>query len=324
MMADSEKMSRLRKIAITQKIEESERQLIVGETTQGKSALVEGRFVSHRIGNEVTIHGCQSTELQNSNVVSMAPASVIITILLNGELEFAYDDLEFYLQPNSVDRITIVNLTRPANFRRRITKGNHVTKLNIMMSNQWMLSRTNGQCKVSQFIRGHKNSIQLPLTNEFSRLVNQALDLHKADSFNEKIALESLAIQLIETAFSYLEEAEIEQPNTTEKTTNITSVEDLICYIEANLSEPLSINELATKFAMSSSNMQRKFKQQVGITLNGYIRKRRLEVAKQHLERGLVSVTEAAYEAGYNHPANFTNAFKKAYGVSPLAVTNAN
>ncbi|KOO15769.1 AraC family transcriptional regulator [Vibrio xuii] len=324
MMADSENISRLRKIAITQKIEESERQLIVGETTQGKSALVEGRFLSHRIGNEVTIHGCQSNELQNSNVVSMAPASVIITILVDGELEFAYDDLEFYLQPNSLDRITIVNLTRPANFRRRITKGNHVTKLNIMMSNQWMLSRTNGQCKVSQFIRGHKNSIQLPLTNEFSRLVNQALNLHKTDSFNEKIALESLAIQVIETAFSYLEDTEIEPPSTTEKTTNITSVEDLICYIEANLSEPLSIRELAIKFAMSSSNMQRKFKQQVGITLNGYIRKRRLEVAKQHLERGLVSVTEAAYEAGYNHPANFTNAFKKAYGVSPLAITNAN
>lgn len=53
---------------------------------------------------------------------------------------------------------------------------------------------------------------------------------------------------------------------------------------------------------------------------DGYIRHRRLNIARQHLERGLVSITEAAYEAGYQHPSNFTNAFKKAFGVPPHAL----
>ncbi|MFM2586952.1 helix-turn-helix transcriptional regulator [Vibrio sp. TBV020] len=320
MAADSDNASRLRKIALTTKIEESERQLIVGETKRGHSALVEGKFVSHRIGKEVSIHGCQSIELQNSHVVSMAPASVIITILIQGELEFGYDDLEFQLKSDSVNRITIVNLTQPASFRRKITKGNKVTKLNLMMSNDWVKSRTNGRCKVSQFIASHKNSIQLPLCDDFTTMVDRVLELHKADTFSEKLALESLAFQFIEASLSQLEVTNIASSNINDTSISTTSVEEIICYIESNLSQPLSIEDLANKFAMSSSNIQRKFKQEVGLTLNGYIRKRRLEIAKQHLERGLVSVTEAAYEAGYNHPANFTNAFKKAYGVPPLSV----
>ena len=44
---------------------------------------------------------------------------------------------------------------------------------------------------------------------------------------------------------------------------------------------------------MSASNLQRKFKQELGLTVNSYIRYRRLEIAKYHLEQGLMSVTEA-------------------------------
>ena len=71
---------------------------------------------------------------------------------------------------------------------------------------------------------------------------------------------------------------------------------------------------------MSISNLQRHFKQSYNLTINGYIRHRRLNIARQHLERGLVSITEAAYETGYQHPSNFTNAFKKAFGVPPHAL----
>lgn len=324
MTTDTLSSPRLKKVAITQRIEESERQLIVGETRQGRSALVEGKFISHRIGNDISIHGCDGLELQDSHVVSMAPASIIMTILINGELEFAYDDLEFHIGPNSLNRITLVNLAQPSSFRRKISKDNNVFKLNIMMNNQWVMSRISGDCTVSQFVAQHKNSLQLPLSDEFNNLVAQAFKLHKVETFLEKVALESIAMQIIELAFSHLESSEIESPKETQQSMNITSIEELICYIEANLSESLSIAELANRFAMSSSNLQRKFKQQVGLTINGYIRKRRLEVAKQHLEKGLVTITEAAYEAGYNHPANFTNAFKKEYGVPPFTISSAN
>ena len=91
----------------------------------------------------------------------------------------------------------------------------------------------------------------------------------------------------------------------------------MLGYIENNLSQPLCLEKIAQKFSMSISNLQRKFKQELGLTVKNYIRYRRLEIAKYHLEQGLISVTEASYEAGYHHPANFTHAFKKTFGHPP-------
>ena len=115
--------------------------------------------------------------------------------------------------------------------------------------------------------------------------------------------------------------------NTDEITTSKgfdTKIEDIISYIEINLDQPLSLESIASKFSMSISNLQRRFKQSYNLTINGYIRYRRLDIARQHLERGLVSITEAAYEAGYQHPSNFTSAFKKAFGVPPQDIYKLN
>lgn len=95
-------------------------------------------------------------------------------------------------------------------------------------------------------------------------------------------------------------------------------MENIVSYIETHLEQELSLEHIAEVFSMSVSNLQRRFKQSLNMTVNGYIRYRRLEIARVHLERGLVSITEAAYEAGYHHPSNFTNAFKKCSVCRPM------
>ncbi|NOI82016.1 helix-turn-helix transcriptional regulator [Vibrio tubiashii] len=315
---------RLRKVAITQKVEESEKQLIVGETKHGQAPLVEGQFLSYNVAQRVNMHGCRSLELQDSNVVSMAPSSVIITVLLEGKLRFSYDDLEFKLDSSQCGKVTLVNLNQPTNFRRQITKNNCVTKLNIMMNHDWIKARTDGNCQVSQFIASHKNFLQFDVTPEIESLVTSAISLYQASSFEEKIALESIGFQLMESVFGKLATESFNSKETDKSAGVPSSVEDIICYIESHLGDPLSVDLVAEHFSMSSSNLQRKFKQQLGVTVSGFIRRRRLDVAKQHLERGLVTITEAAYEAGYNHPANFTNAFKKEYGIPPISIATQN
>ncbi|MGF1695283.1 AraC family transcriptional regulator [Vibrio lamellibrachiae] len=327
-----------RKIALTEKIEDTEKQIIVSRGDKKSASLVEGKFVSYSFNNGFTVHGGNSHELVNSNIISTAPKSLIVTILLEGQLEFAYDNLSFNLDtddnPNSNSNSNsnsnehkgiaiLVNLKKPANFRRSINQGNHVVKINLMMEPKWLREHLGKECDISSFLQQHKSHLKISVTNEMASLTKQILASETPTTFIEKIQLESLSYSLLVDLLQQLSpqlKAQQEMPPSFETEHHIKTdnkVEDMISFIESQLDHPLSLEQIAIRFSMSVSNLQRKFKQQFGLTVNSYIRYRRLEIAKQHLEQGLVSVTEAAYEAGYHHPANFTNAFKKTFGCTP-------
>nr|WP_255526785.1 AraC family transcriptional regulator [Photobacterium sp. BZF1] len=96
----------------------------------------------------------------------------------------------------------------------------------------------------------------------------------------------------------------------------------IIEFIERNLKQPVALSEIAQHVCMSISSLQRHFKVEMGETVQQYIRKRRLEIAKIQIEKGLMSISEAAYSYGYKHPSNFSLAFKKEFGISPIELVN--
>jgi AraC-like DNA-binding protein len=52
-------------------------------------------------------------------------------------------------------------------------------------------------------------------------------------------------------------------------------------------------------------------------TVVEFLRLRKLERARHALESGEISIGEAAFLAGYATPANFTTAFRRAFGIPP-------
>jgi AraC-like DNA-binding protein len=63
--------------------------------------------------------------------------------------------------------------------------------------------------------------------------------------------------------------------------------------------------------------MQGAFKAVYGRTIADYSRELRLQRAREAIERNGASVAQAAYDAGYSNPANFSTAFKRLFGLSP-------
>jgi AraC-like DNA-binding protein len=84
--------------------------------------------------------------------------------------------------------------------------------------------------------------------------------------------------------------------------------------------EEITLEAVARHAGMSESAIQRLFRAAHGMSVFEYARAQRLEQARQQLEQCKVSVTEAAFMAGYSSPANFATAFKRQYGVSPREV----
>jgi transcriptional regulator GlxA family with amidase domain len=98
--------------------------------------------------------------------------------------------------------------------------------------------------------------------------------------------------------------------------------DELICqaqsYIEENLSEKISFEELASKLAISRRNFDRRFIKAVGNTPVEYLQRVKVEVAKKTLEKGRKNIFEVMNEVGYSDDKAFREVFKRITGLSPL------
>ena len=89
-------------------------------------------------------------------------------------------------------------------------------------------------------------------------------------------------------------------------------------YIEENLSEKISFEELASKLAISRRNFDRRFIKATGNTPVEYLQRVKVEVAKSTLESGRKNIFEVMNEVGYSDDKAFREVFKKITGLSPL------
>ena len=87
-------------------------------------------------------------------------------------------------------------------------------------------------------------------------------------------------------------------------------------YINRNLSENLSIDQLANRFFFSKYHMMRKFKNETGYTIHNYITSKRLLMARSLISQGM-PVMKAAQASGFHDYTTFVRAYKKQFGKAP-------
>jgi AraC family transcriptional regulator len=94
-----------------------------------------------------------------------------------------------------------------------------------------------------------------------------------------------------------------------------------IDYIWAHAVENLDLGKIAKEACLSKYHFHRIFHNQMGETVNEFVRRQRLEFAffKLGVEENK-SITEIALECGFSSSQNFTKAFKKHFDVSPKFV----
>lgn len=97
------------------------------------------------------------------------------------------------------------------------------------------------------------------------------------------------------------------------------TIKEVQSYIEENFESKISVEELATKFAISNRNFIRRFKKATQNTPFEYIQRVKIEVAKKSFESSTLNITQVMYNVGYNDDKAFRKTFKKYTGLSPLA-----
>jgi AraC family transcriptional regulator len=88
-------------------------------------------------------------------------------------------------------------------------------------------------------------------------------------------------------------------------------------YIEDNLSQNISLVEIARQIDMSQHYFCRSFKQSIGITPHQYLIQQRVERAKQLLTRSKLTILDITDECGFANPSHFAKYFRQHTGISP-------
>ena len=93
-------------------------------------------------------------------------------------------------------------------------------------------------------------------------------------------------------------------------------IEQIIRYIEDNLTYDLSYKAVAKIFFISEKSLYKFFKKETGFTLSNYVTERRIIRAQAILSSGRTA-KEAAHEAGFSDYSVFYRNFSKKVGVPP-------
>ncbi|MEX2347583.1 MAG: helix-turn-helix domain-containing protein [Balneolaceae bacterium] len=93
-------------------------------------------------------------------------------------------------------------------------------------------------------------------------------------------------------------------------------------YIESNVHNKISIRQLASRFAVSRRQFDRRFIEATGNTPFEYLQRVKVEAAKKLLEAGRKTVMEIMFEVGYSDASAFRRVFKEITSLSPVEYRN--
>lgn len=163
------------------------------------------------------------------------------------------------------------------------------------------------QQKYSFVLRPRSEDLSLQL------LVN-ALDRAVHDpGFGQALLCQSLFLQLMIAINRKVLAGQLEYVSDSVCDQKIVAV---LQYLNLHLTEPISIDFLASQFYISKFHLMRKFKEATGYTIHNYLTEKRLLLAREQILAG-APVMDACYGCGFQDYSTFSRAYKKQFDCSP-------
>ncbi|MCG7392849.1 AraC family transcriptional regulator [Microvirga sp. ACRRW] len=282
-----------------------------------------------RFRSGLTMHCSNTLEVRNLTTQVVQEAGLSCFLFLQGDVEMrlgarsfrlgAFNDAHGAPSPNGI----IVNCAKPDLLTRISEKGRHIRKLVITVPADWCEtespSRSVDDQALRRFCGTHLASASWKPSPRAVSLAEQILRSSNYNDILQRLMIESRSLEIAGEAFASLAaEAGLQQQAL--RTREYERIRAIAEQLSTGGSLPGSIEEIARDAGMSSSSLQRHFRAAYGVSVFEFIRNAKLDEARRLLMRDGVSVSEAAYRAGYSSAANFATAFKRRFGLSPKHV----
>jgi len=93
-------------------------------------------------------------------------------------------------------------------------------------------------------------------------------------------------------------------------------------YIEKNVQEKISVDDLTEIVSVGRRSFERRFKLATNNTVLEYIQRIKVEAAKRSFESSRKNITEVMFDVGYTDTKAFRTIFKKITGLTPIEYRN--
>lgn len=239
-----------------------------------------------------------------------------IIIFISGKVNYLIEGKSYKLKPWDILLVSNNEVHKPL-----IDSSETYERIVIWVNSIFLTAHNSENCNLLQCFNDatKKNFNLIRLKSDFQnniKFILKNLEIAVASNeFGSNILSNSLFIQMIVhiNRFSLMENYILEENEDIEYNKTI---EEILGYINNNLSENLSIDEIAAKFYISKYYLMHKFKNQTGYTLHNYILQKRLILANSLLKNDK-SFSQISVECGFIDYSSFVRAFKKKFGASP-------
>ncbi|WP_346236071.1 GlxA family transcriptional regulator [Niabella insulamsoli] len=109
---------------------------------------------------------------------------------------------------------------------------------------------------------------------------------------------------------------------TAQKNHNDEAVRQAQDFIEQNIEDRLTIDDIASHVALGRRSLERRFKHATNNSVLEYIQRVKIEAAKKSFESSRKNINEVMYDVGYTDTKAFRSTFKKITGLTPIEYKN--
>lgn len=235
-----------------------------------------------------------------------------LLLVLSGSGSYTVEGLRYPLSPGDV-----VLLGSNSVHKSEFEPGRPYERIIVYISPDLLRRASMGDCALEECFSGETGSVLRLREGAFQKVLSPASELEQELSqrrYGSSIVSTGLLLRLL-VEIGRCRDDRIGQwakPQSPKSPV----IQTLLQYLDQNLDQPLSIDELADRCFTSKFHLMRLFREETGSTIHNYITERRLFLARDLMAQGIPS-TKACYQAGFGSYSSFSRAYSKLFGITP-------
>ncbi len=235
---------------------------------------------------------------------------------------------------SEINQHTVGILLHPDGIDKRelYIAGQHERSVTLFASDGFLAGRYNSlrdqlPADLQRYFNGEKAILyrqHLPLRAEMSLAANALLGCELEGALLKSYA-EAKALELLTLTLQAIIEDEqgLLRPERGLSSRDIDCINEARQILDSNFVAPPTIGDLARQVGVNEAKLMHAFKQVFGQTIFDYTQGLRMDEAKRLLETTEKSITEIAFDVGYEYSSNFTTAFKRRFFITPSVARDA-